>query len=127
VCSRVSVTVGSHTVAPTSVEAGPRQYRNAFGANWTVRGVRAVYDARLMRGGFNVPVGSPDGTEWPLEVPEADASSRLLIGSGLPSKQLLPEARSPPPQLAVTRHRSADAGALRVSIHSSLGAIASHR
>ena len=82
-CARVRLlTPEKRVVKPVSYAAGPRAYRNALGARWSVREVLAVYAIRELREGFSVDYASFNGTEWTFEVSAEDARNRLFLKIG---------------------------------------------
>lgn len=79
-CSRVRViSPGKRVVKPFSYTAGPKTYRNAMGAKWTVREVFATYHALDLKEGFSVDYADFGGTEWTLVVSAEDAAEKLLL------------------------------------------------
>jgi hypothetical protein len=106
-CSRLRVLVDGKQIAPVTYNAGPKAYRNALGATWSVREVAAVYDARRLTKGFTVEYASPNGGQWTFTVAPDQAAVDLLLDVTLASTATA-SAGPTPNQLRVTVTRIGD-------------------
>lgn len=89
-CAGLTVSVGGRAVEPVSYSAEPQVFRNALGASWSARIVRATYRVDDLRSGFTVTGRGTDGIEFD-EYISKDAADRQLLFA-MPSELTLRDA-----------------------------------
>jgi hypothetical protein len=103
-CARLQVSVNGVEVKPLSYEAQRNSYGNALGANWDVREVFAVFDARRLTNGFVVDYADPTGAEWTYAITPEQAAVDLLLDLASASAATVPAGPVPPAlRISVTR------------------------